>query len=149
MTKYFQQFPTIQYNISGINGDTKTVTDISFAVQRRFTATASGAGQATLSGLAAGETFTNAGDWVIGTDSDIFQPSSLTGTATTTLTGGNTGATIAGLPPSGAVEVYAYVQKSNPTIRQKTLTTKQKSYTVAGGEINLAKADIFELDEDF
>tara|TARA_A100001015_G_scaffold105834_1_gene117514 strand:+ start:958 stop:1500 length:543 start_codon:yes stop_codon:yes gene_type:complete len=28
MTKYFQQFPTIQYNISGINGDTKTVTDI-------------------------------------------------------------------------------------------------------------------------
>ena len=129
------------------NSRPKSISDVSFAVQRRFTATASGAGQITLSGLASGETFTNAGDWIIGTDSDIFQPSSLTGTATTTLTGGNTGATIAGLPPSAAVEVYAYVQKSNPVIRQKTLTTKQKSYTVVNGEINLAKADIFELEE--
>ena len=28
MTKYFNQFPKIDYNISGVNGNTKVVTDI-------------------------------------------------------------------------------------------------------------------------
>ena len=125
----------------------KTITDISYAVQRRFAVTASGAGVATLSGLNANETFTNTGDWIIGTDSDIYQPSTLVTAATTTLTGSNTGANISGLPPSGAVEVLAYVQKGSPSVRQKTLTTKQKSYSVAGGEIALAKADIFTVEE--
>tara|TARA_Y100000114_G_scaffold29134_1_gene24876 strand:+ start:810 stop:4511 length:3702 start_codon:yes stop_codon:yes gene_type:complete len=127
----------------------KTISDISFAVQRRFAVTASGGGVATLSGLGSNEVFTNKDDWIIGTDSDIYQPSTLTAAATTTLTGGGTGANISGLPPSGAVEVLAYVQKSQPVARQKTLTTKQKSFTYdsAINAIDLFKADIFEIEE--
>ena len=33
--KYFNQFPAIEYNLSGINGDTKTVTDIFRKVKAR------------------------------------------------------------------------------------------------------------------
>ena len=126
----------------------KNITPVSFAVQRRFAGlTTDGGGSVSLSGLASNEVFTNEGDWIIGTDSDIFQPSTLTGDASTTITGGGTGATITGLPPSQSVQVLAYVNKSNPTQRQKVLTTTTKQYTVVNKQINLAKADIFSVDE--
>ena len=35
MTKYFEQFPVIEYNISGTNGNTKEVTDIFRRVKAR------------------------------------------------------------------------------------------------------------------
>ena len=35
MTKYFDQFPIIDYNLSGINGNTKEVTDIFRRVKAR------------------------------------------------------------------------------------------------------------------
>ena len=129
----------------------QSLADISVTVQRRFTATANGSGQATLTGLT-GETYTNQGDWIIGTDSGIFQPSTLTGTATTTLSGGGTGATITGLPPSGAIEVLAYVNKPNATIKTKTLTNRSSTITIdsdgAGQQfLPLYKADIYEIDE--
>ena len=129
----------------------QSLADLSFTVQRRFTATANGSGQATLTGLT-GETYVNQGDWIIGTDSDIFQPSTLTGSATITLSGGGTGATITGLPPSAAVEVLAYVNKSNPTIKTKTLTTRSDTITIdsdGNGQkfLPLYKADIYEVDE--
>ena len=125
----------------------KNITPVSFAVQRRFTGTTDGTGSLSLSGLATNEDFTNEGDWIIGTDSDIFQPSTLTGDASTTITGGGSGATITGLPPSQNIQVFAYVNKSNPTERQKVLTTTTKQFTVVNIEINLAKADIFSVDE--
>ena len=126
----------------------KTITPVSFAVQRQFDAVSVNvSGEATLSGLASNELFTNEGDWIIGTDSDIFQPSTLTGVANTTLTGGGTGATITGLPPSTSVKVVAYVNKSNPTHRQKVLTSTTQIFTVVNKTINLAKADIFTVDE--
>lgn len=140
--------PTINKSLFGVSHPRpKNITPVSFAVQRRFTGTTDGAGSLSLSGLASNEVFTNEGDWIIGTDSDIFQPSTLTGDASTTITGGGAGATITGLPPSQAVQVFAYVNKSNPTQRQKVLTTTTKQYTVVNKQINLAKADIFSVDE--
>ena len=35
MTKYFDQFPIIDYNLSGVNGNTKEVTDIFRRVKAR------------------------------------------------------------------------------------------------------------------
>jgi len=123
----------------------KAITDLSFTVQRRFAlGNTDGAGSIALTGLS-GETYTNTGDWIIGTDSDIFQPSTLTGSATINLTGSNTGGTISGLPPSQAITVFAYVNKSNPTVRTKSLTTSTITISVNSGVINLFKPDIFDV----
>ena len=141
--------PLINQNLFGLSHPRpKNITPVSFAVQRRFTGlTTDGGGSVSLSGLGSNEVFTNEGDWIIGTDSDIFQPSSLTGDASTTITGAGAGATITGLPPNQSVQVLAYVNKSNPTARQKVLTTTTKSFSVVDKQINLAKADIFSVDE--
>ena len=123
----------------------KAITDISFAVQRRFVTTANGSGQASISLSAGGETFTNTSDWIIGTDSAVLTPSTLFDNPTI---GGNgtTSSTITGLPASQNVEILAYVNKSSPSIKTKTLTTKTE--VLAGGtSITLGKADIFDIVE--
>ena len=123
----------------------KAITDISFAVQRRFTATANGSGAASISLSATGETFTNVSDWIIGSDSSVLYPSAL---YTNPSIGGNgaTASSITSLPASAAVEILAYVNKSQPSIKTKTLTTKTE--VLAGGtSITLGKADIFDITE--
>jgi len=123
----------------------KSITDISFTVQRRFTATTDGTGQASISVLGAGETFTNVSDWIIGSDSSVLYPSSLY-TNPSISGNGTTASTITGLPASQNVEVLAYVNKSTPTIKTKTLTTRTQ--VLAGGTtLNLDKADIFDITE--
>ena len=122
----------------------KAITDISYAVQRRFTTTTNGSGQASIS-LSAGEKFTNTNDWIIGSDSSVLYPSTL---YTTPTINGNatTASTITGLPASQNVEILAYVNKSAPTIKTKVLTTKTE--VLAGGtSITLTKADVFDIIE--
>ncbi len=123
----------------------QALTDISFAVQRRFTATSNGSGQASISLSATGETFTNTDDWIVGTDSDIFLGATISGT-------GSTSATLTNLPASQAVEILGYVNKSQATIKTKTLA--QKAITVSidsdgNGQqfLPLNKADIFDIQD--
>tara|TARA_Y100001933_G_scaffold248279_1_gene281986 strand:+ start:381 stop:4424 length:4044 start_codon:yes stop_codon:yes gene_type:complete len=123
----------------------QSLTDISFAVQRRFTATSNGSGQASISLSATGETFTNTDDWIVGTDSDVYLSASISGT-------GSTSATLTGLPASQAVEILGYVNKSQATIKTKTLA--QKAITVSidsdgNGQkfLPLNKADIFDVQD--
>ncbi len=123
----------------------QALTDISFAAQRRFTATSNGSGQASISLSATGETFTNTDDWIVGTDSDVYLNASISGT-------GSTSATLTGLPASQAVEILGYVNKSSATIKTKTLT--QKAITVSidsdgNGQkfLPLNIADIFDVQD--
>tara|TARA_B100000123_G_scaffold185422_1_gene138169 strand:+ start:1418 stop:5419 length:4002 start_codon:yes stop_codon:yes gene_type:complete len=124
----------------------QSLTDISFAAQRRFTATANGAGQASISLSATGETFTNTDDWIVSkADSDIFIGASISGT-------GSTSATLTGLPASAAVEIYGYVNKSQASIKTKTLTTRSITVGIdsdGNGQkfVPLSKADIFDVEE--
>jgi len=123
----------------------KAITDISFTVQRRFTTTTNGSGQASISLSAGGETFTNVSDWIIGSDSSVLYPSSLY-TNPSISGNGTTASTITGLPASQNVEVLAYVNKSTPTIKTKTLTTITE--VLAGGDsIGLSKPDVFDITE--
>lgn len=123
----------------------KAITDISFAVQRRFTATANGSGQASISLSASGETFTNVSDWIIGSDSSVIYPSA---DFTNPSIGGNgtQSSTITGLRANGAVEILAYVNKGSPSIKTKTLTTITEQ--IAGSaQLALSKPDIFDVIE--
>ena len=95
----------------------KALTDISYAAQRRFTVASNPSGEASISLSASGEKFTNTDDWIIGTDSDIYLGASISGS-------GSTAATITGLPASQTVEVLGYVNKSEASIKTKTLATK-------------------------
>ena len=123
----------------------KAITDISFAVQRRFTVIADGSGQASISLSAGGETFTNTNDWIIGTDSAVLTPSALFDNPTIGGNGTNS-STITGLPANQTVEILAYVNKSTPSIKTKTLTTKTEILP-GGTSITLSKADIFDIVE--
>ena len=123
----------------------KSITDISFAVQRRFTATSNGSGQASISLSASGETFTNVSDWIVGSDSSVIYPSV---DFTNPSIGGNgtQSSTITGLPASQNVEVLAYVNKGSPSIKTKTLTTITE--VIAGStSLSLSKPDIFDVVE--
>jgi hypothetical protein len=123
----------------------KAITDISFAVQRRFTVTTNGSGQASISLSAGGETFTNVSDWIIGSDSSVIYPSALY-TNPSISGNGSTASTLTGLPASQNVEILAYVNKGSPSIKTKTLTTRTE--VLAGGtSITLGKADIFDIIE--
>ncbi len=87
----------------------KAITDISFAVQRRFTVTANGSGQASISLSAGGETFTNTSDWIIGTDSAVLTPSTLFDNPTIGGNGTNS-STITGLPANQTVEIPTFAK---------------------------------------
>ena len=125
----------------------QSLNDISFTVQRRFSTTASVSGVAALSLSALGETFANTGDWIIATDSDVFLDATIpSGTV------GSTAATISGLPASVPIEVLAYVNKSQASVKNKTLTTRSISVAVdsdGNGEkfVPLGKADIYDVSE--
>jgi len=123
----------------------KAITDISFAVQRRFTATSNGSGQASISLSASGETFTNVSEWIVGSDSSVIYPSV---DFTNPSIGGNgtQSSTITGLPGSQNVEILAYVNKGSPSIKTKTLTTITE--IIAGStSLGLSKPDIFDVVE--
>ena len=126
----------------------KALTDISFAVQRRFTGTTDGAGNLAISLSAAGETFTNTGDWIASkVDSDVMINATTTSAGTTSNTVGF-GSTNA----SSAVEILAYVNKSLATVKTKTLTTKAVTVSIDSDGFGqkflpLNKADIFDVSQ--
>ncbi len=121
------------------------LTDISFAVQRRFATTSNGSGVAALSLTDATETFVNTGDWIIGTDSDIYLGASIS-------SAGTQSSTLSGLPASQAIEVLAYVNKSAATPRQKLLATNSITVSIDSDGLGqkflpLNKADIFDVEQ--
>lgn len=123
----------------------QTLTDISLAAQRRFTVNSNGSGQGTIAVSAAGETFTNTGDWVAAkSDSDVISGISANGAGTQS-------STISGLPAStNGIEVLAYVNKGSATVRTKTLTSRSINATMdSDGSgfkfLPLGKADIFDV----
>ena len=123
----------------------QSLTDISFAAQRRFTVTSNGSGQASISLSASGETFVNTDDWVVGTDSDVYLNASISGS-------GSASATLTGLPASQALEILAYVNKSQASIKTKTLATRSITVGIdsdGNGQkfVPLSKADIFDVQE--
>jgi len=126
----------------------QTIADISLATQRRFSTTTNASGEATISVSASGETFSNTGDWVYANaDSDVY-------TGSVSVSGaGTASATISGLPASSSnLEILAYVNKSNGSIRTKTLTSRSITAAVdsdgAGTKfVPLGKADIFDVSE--
>ena len=123
----------------------QSLTDISFAIQRRFTTVSNASGEASISLSAGGETFVNTDDWVIGTDSDVYLNAGISGN-------GSTSATLTGLPGNQAIEILGYVNKSAASIKTKRL--KQKAITVSidsdgNGQkfLPLNKADIFDVQD--
>jgi len=123
----------------------KAISDVSLAVQRRFTVNSNGSGQGTISVSAGGETFTNTGDWIAAkADSDIISGISANGAGTAS-------STISGLPAStNGIEVLAYVNKGSGTVRTKTLTSRSINATMdSDGSgfkfLPLGKADIFDV----
>ena len=126
----------------------KALTDISFAVQRRFTGTTDGAGNLAISLSAAGEKFTNTGDWIASkVDSDVMINATTTAAGTTSNTVGFGSANA-----STAVEILAYVNKSLATVKTKTLTTKAVTVSIDSDGFGqkflpLNKADIFDVSQ--
>jgi len=127
------------------NNRPQSLSDISLTVQRRFTTTTDGSGQATLNLVASGETFANTTDWTIANaDSDIATGFSISGAGTAT-------ATISGGPISSSnLEVVAYVNKSAGASRSKTLTETTVTGAIesdgAGTRfLDLGVADIFDV----
>lgn len=131
------------------NSRPSSVTDISLQVQKRFTATTDGSGNATLGSglLGAGQTWSNLTDWVVVIDStgvNVSSTVSISGAGTTTATITGTGAN------SALIEVLAYVNISAGTSAAKTLTETTVTGTIDSDGtglkfFSLGKADIFDV----
>lgn len=126
-------------------GRPQSISDISLTVQRRFSTTTDGSGQASLTLTASGETFANTNDWIIANaDSALHTGFSVSGAGTAS-------STISGGPASSSnLEVLAYVNKSAGTSRTKTLneTTVTNSIESDGSGtayISLGVADIYDV----
>ena len=123
----------------------KNITDVDFEVQRIQTGISNGAGSLTISLSATGETFTNTSQWIVTTDSsgDVVSSPSISGTGTNSVT-------ITGLPFNSAVAIYSKVNKSQPSVRQKTLVETTYSAAVetdATGTkfVDLHATDIYDV----
>lgn len=124
----------------------QSLSDISLAVQRRFTGTTNGSGEITLTLTAPGETFTNVNDWIIANEDSSFDTSfSVSGAGTAS-------ATISGAPISSSnLEVLAYVNKAQGSSRTKTITETTITNTLDSDGtgtlfLSLGRADIYSVD---
>jgi len=120
----------------------QSISDISLAVQRRFSTQTNSSGQATISLTATGETFSDTTLWTMGAaDSDVDTGASVSGA-------GSQSANITGAAVSqNPYEVLAYVNKSAGVVRSKTLTSRTQTITPDGdGNVTLDKPDIFSFD---
>ena len=123
----------------------KTISDVDFEVQRIRTGTSNGSGSLTISLSATGETFTNTSQWII-TRNDtgaVVTGTSISGTGTNSVT-------ITGLPNSQAVTIYLKVNKSQPSVRQKTLAETTFSGAVESDGtgtkfVNLHATDVYDV----
>ena len=120
----------------------QSISDISLAVQRRFSTQTNSSGQATLSLTATGETFSDTTLWTMGAaDSDVDTGASVSGAGTQSAN--ITGAAVSQNP----YEVLAYVNKSAGVVRSKTLTSRTQTITPDGdGNVTLDKPDVYSFD---
>ena len=122
----------------------KSVTDVSFDVQRKFEfSTGVGETEHTETLTTSGETFTNINDWIFidKTNNDrVIDTPTFTGGA------GQASITFSGLTGSNSYEIIGYVNKSNPTLKIKDLRTVTETLDGTGGTVNLTNFDIFSLD---
>lgn len=120
----------------------KSISDIDLTVQRKFTITSSGSGTSSISVSATGETFDNVNDWVFADSTGFLSSVSTSGA-------GTNGATFSGLPISSAtngIDVLAYVNKSQGTVRTKTAQEDTATITpAADGSLDLGYADAYEI----
>ena len=123
----------------------QAISDISLTVQRRFSTSTDGSGNASLSLSASGETFADTNLWIAGAADSDTEVVSVSGSGTTS-------ASISGAAASQAsYEVLAYINKSSGTVRTKTLVETTETISVdsdgAGQEFyTLSKPDIFSFD---
>ena len=120
----------------------QSISDISVAVQRRFSTQTNASGQATISLTATGETFSDTTLWTMGAaDSDVDTGASVAGAGTQSAS--ITGAAVSQNP----YEVLAYVNKSAGVVRSKTLTDRTQTITPDGdGNVTLDKPDVYSFD---
>ena len=116
----------------------RALTDISLTVQRFGSFTATGS-VATLTLTAADETFANTTDWIVA-DSAINTGLAIAGAGTQS-------ATITGVAPGATVDVAYYVNKSNATVRTKTLNTAVTETITPGSDeiVQFSNVDIFKV----
>ena len=127
----------------------KVISDISLQVQRRFTGTADGSGNLTLSLTSAGETFISTGEWIVTNDGNGAEISaSFTSAGGTSITLGNLGGGV-------AVTIMGKINKASGGIRSKTLTEQilTRGIESDGGVnpgglkfVNLSKPDLYLVD---
>ena len=122
------------------------ITDVDFEVQRQFTGPTNASGDITISVTASGETLVNTSQWIVTVDSS--------GAANTTGTfsgSASSSVTISGMSAvSKDVTIYAKVNKSQASARQKTLTETTYSGAVESDGsgvkfVNLHAADIYDV----
>ena len=121
----------------------QSLSDISLAVQRRFTASTNSSGVVNISLSASGENFANTTDWIISPTNDTIS----TLDASTTGAGSATSTIDTQEGNSTPLEILAYVNKSAGVVRSKTLTERTQTIAKDGdGNFTLDKADIFSFD---
>ena len=123
----------------------KTITGMSFSAQRKYTGTASGGGSIVFTSPAAGETFSNANDWVVMSNGVKLANSawgiSAGGVATQSVTISGSG-----ISAGHAVEAIVYIQQS-AVIRTKTITPVTSTIAIDGSTFiaPLGRNDIIEM----
>ena len=124
------------------------ITDVDFEVQRQFTDTSNGSGSVTISVTAAGEKLVNKNQWIVTRDDT---GAVVTGATIAVSLPDLLSAEITNLPASQAVTIYAKVNKSQASSRQKTLV--ETTYSNTGVEsdgsglkfVDLHAADIYDV----
>lgn len=119
-----------------------TISNVTMAVRKIYTATANGAGQATFS-TGSSNTFTNQEDWIVAADSAynaaVINPPTTSGTI-------NTSVTVTGLPANKDVNLLAY-ENTSATRKTKTLNvgTVENNVTFSAGRFYLSNVDIYRF----
>ena len=136
-------------------GRPQSITDISYTAQRRFQSlSANGSGVVTLTTLTAGgEVYTDAGDWKIAPADSAISTISPTVNLNVSNTGGNLDFGVSsGFNGASNLELLAYVQKGQASVRSKQLVTSTVSNAIESDGslsgfafINLEKPDIFDI----
>lgn len=128
------------------NARPRSITDVDFEVQRIITGTPAG-GNLTVTVSASGETLVNTSQWII-TRNDT----GAVVTGFTVTSGSGTQSVVLGGLPNTALTLYVKVNKSQPTVRPKTLV--ETTYNNTGVEtdaltgtkfVNLHATDLYEV----
>ncbi len=119
------------------------ISDVSFEVQRLLTGAPSGSTTLTISSLGTGETYVNTSQVIVTTDDGaVVTPTQITG---------GSSLVIEGLVDGTTYNIYAKVNKSQPTVRPKGLVETTKTAAIATDAVtgvkyvDLQKTDLFKV----